>query len=237
MVQGDADFVFYAGLSDRSMYTVLHALSHQCATLESLDLSGNPARMEPDWMLNLEHCSLLRKLNLSNLTRASSLEPLIPTRVLSKWRLEELYFSGISLNKESFTAIAEYLLSSESFSLKILDLENCNLQGHHASELLRSSVEQYQGTREMRVRLSGNRLESGHDLFAEIIRHNQCPSQIIMQTIEYQDENSFRKPPSEACHHFEPCLGNLMPLEVMLIPRLLRSVAGSYHIQPDHQLS
>lgn len=193
IVEGNADSALYLGLSDRSMHTVLHALSHQCATLESLDLSGNPARMEPSWMLNLEHCSFLRKLNLSNLTRASSLEALIPTRVLSKWRLEELYFSGTSLNNESFVAIAEYLSSPESFSLKILDLESCNLHGHHASELLRSSVEQYQGTREMRVTLNGNRLEYGHHLFAEAIRHNQCPSQIVMQMVEYQDENNFRK--------------------------------------------
>ena len=181
-------------LNERSLHTVLNALSHQGATLESLDISGNPARVEPD-SLNLELLSynFLRKIKLSNICKTSGAEALLNAENLIRWRLEEIDLSKTSLNEQSVDAIAVYLQSPQSETLRLLNLDRCQLTGSDVATLFESSQASPDSVRGLRMNVSSNRLGDGHDALVESIRRGMCPSQIVMQMIDYHDEGDFRR--------------------------------------------
>ena len=181
-------------LEDRSMDTVLSALAHQSSTLESLDLSGNPARLDPHHLsLELTSFDFIRVLNLSSISRVSSSHALLPAELLLRWRLEAIHLGRTALNEESVDAIAIYLQSPQSAALRVLDIENCQLTGHDAATLFKSCGTQREEVRDLRVLLSGNKLENGHENFVNAIRQDHCPSQLVIQMIDYQNERNFRR--------------------------------------------
>ena len=181
-------------LSDRSMHTVINALTHQSATMESLDLSGNPARLDPQALYSeLIAFNFMRKINLSNVSRKSSDDALLPAELLLTWRLEELLLKRTALNEESVDAIGVYLQSPQSTALKLLDLEHCQLSGKDAATLFESSVAHPSDIRDLRIILSGNRIENGHDTFVDVIGRGKSPSQVVLQMIDYQNERNFRR--------------------------------------------
>ena len=186
--------VGYCSLSERSMQTVLNAISHQGATLESVDVSGNPARLEP-CSLNLELLSynFLRKIKLSNISKTSGSDALLAAETLLRWRLEELDLSKTQLNEQSVDAIAVYLQSPQSETLRSLNLNNCQLSGKDIATLFESSHIAANAIRGLRMDVSSNRLEIGHDDLVESVRRGRCPSQIVMQMIEYHEESSFSR--------------------------------------------
>ena len=186
--------VGYCGLGERSMHTVINALTHQNATLESLDLSGNPARLDPQILRSeISSFKFIRKINLSNVSRISNNDALLPAELLLNWKLEELLLRRTALNEDSVDAIGVYLQSPQSNALKLLDLEQCQLSGRDAATLFESSATQPSETRDLRIVLSGNRIENGHDTFVEVIHRGKCPSQVILQMIDYQNERNFRR--------------------------------------------
>ncbi|KAG8532064.1 uncharacterized protein KY384_003701 [Bacidia gigantensis] len=180
-------------LGDRSMNTVLNALSHQSSTMESLDLSGNPARLDPQILCaEIRSFTFLRKVNLSDVPRLSNSEPILSLEILLQWKLEDLRLSRTSLNEESVDALAAYLQSSQSASLRSIDLDECQLSGKDAATLLESSV-MSSFPRDLRMNLSSNRLEHGHDALVEAIHHSKCPSQLILRMIDYQNEHNYQR--------------------------------------------
>jgi len=95
------------GLTDRSLSMVLDALRAQENTLEAIDISRNLARLSPStFESQISVFGFIRKLNLSYISRTSGPEPLISGETLLLWRLQELSFSGTTVNAATVDAIA-----------------------------------------------------------------------------------------------------------------------------------
>ncbi|MCJ1456109.1 hypothetical protein MMC28_006468 [Mycoblastus sanguinarius] len=182
------------GLVDRSMTTVLHAISHQGATMESIDLSGNPARLEPRAVQdNLGAWEFIRKLNLSNINITSGPEPLIARETLLAWKLVELRLSRTWLNDESINALSTYLRSEQSQYLRLLDVDQCKLTGRDAAILLFATGDGSSNSRDLHIQLNENRLEEKHDNLVNAISFSRSPSQITMRMLEYKNEKNFQR--------------------------------------------
>lgn len=181
------------GLDDQRMHTLIQALSHQGSTMESFDLSSNPARLNT-WVLdeNLRAFEFLRKLNFSNITKITGPEPLLSAELLLQWRLEEFDLHNTPLNPSSVEALARYLKNPQSDTMRILNLDQCQLSGYEAADLLTSMGTKHGKLREMSLSLTKNRLEEGHEALANALARNFSPTQLIMQMLEYHSENSFQ---------------------------------------------
>jgi hypothetical protein len=100
------------GLTDRTLSLLLDSLRAQENTLEALDLSSNSVRLSPTTFdSQIGVFGYLTKLNLSHLARTTGPEPLITLETFQAWRLQELIFSGTSLNAAMIDAIARYVRS------------------------------------------------------------------------------------------------------------------------------
>ena len=87
------------GLTDRSLQLILNAMLSQDSTLESIDISGNLARLSPStFQGQIGHFNFIRKLNLSRVHRTSGPEPLVAPETLLHWRLEELDLSETAVS-------------------------------------------------------------------------------------------------------------------------------------------
>jgi hypothetical protein len=95
------------GLTDRALSLILDSLRPQENTLEALNLSSNPFRLSPTLFDAQIGCfAYLTKLDLSHVARTSGPEPLISAETLNVMRLQELSWSGTSLNAATIDAIA-----------------------------------------------------------------------------------------------------------------------------------
>ena len=182
------------GLSDHNMHTVLQAISHQNATMESIDLSGNSARLEPkaieDHLGDLE---FIRRLDLSNIYRTSGRDALISAEILLSWKLVELRLSNTPLNEQSIEALAIYLRSERSHYLRLLQVDQCKLTGGDAATLFNAMGQGVGRPRDLHVQLSENRLEQQHDDLVNAISRCCSPSQITMRSLEYKSERNFQR--------------------------------------------
>ena len=187
--------VGYCGLVDRSMNTLLQALSYQAATMESIDLSGNLARHEPKEIEeHFRQFEFIRKVNLSNISRVSSPEPLISTEMLLSWKLVELQLSRTALNEKSIEALTVYLVSDMSEYLRLLDLSQCRLSSREAAMLLNAlDVSRFEKSRNMHINLSDNHLEQHHDALVDAIGRSCSPVRVTMQMMEYKREKNFQR--------------------------------------------
>ena len=175
------------------MQTCLHAIAHQDSTMESIDLSGNLARLEPaSLQLELGTFGFIRKLNLSNVYRRSGPDPLLTAHVLLAWKLEELHLNNTSLNQQDVEQICQYLRSSQSDTLRQLGFNQCNLTGAQIADLLRAMFRGVGKTRPIHLHITKNRLETSHDSFVDAVRSSMTPSGITMQMLEYKEEKHFR---------------------------------------------
>ena len=184
--------IAYCGLAERNLDLVLHALSHQFSTMESIDISGNPARLDSSWHRHVRSFEFMRKLQLSNVYRTSVPEPLIPPDLLITWKLEEIRLDRTLLNKETVEALASYLSHPQSQFLKMLSLNQCQLTGDLAADLLSAQHKGVNGVRNLHVQLTENRLEQGHEHLTKAISRNWTPAQMTMQMLEYKTETNFR---------------------------------------------
>lgn len=184
--------VAYCGLSERSLDLVLHALSHQFSTMESVDISGNPARLDSSWHRHIHSFEFMRKLQLSNVCRESVPEPLVPPDLLISWKLEEIILDRTMLNAETVETLASYLSHPQSQFLKNLSLNQCQLTGMQAADLLSAQHKGVTGVRNLHIQLTENRLEQDHEHLVKAISRNWTPAQMTMQMLEYKTETNFR---------------------------------------------
>jgi hypothetical protein len=88
------------GLTERMLTLFLNALSTHENTLESLDICGNPCRMNATSLNNaVTYFPFLRKLNISRLLRTSGEDAVLTAETLHRWRLEELDLRYVNLHK------------------------------------------------------------------------------------------------------------------------------------------
>lgn len=184
----------YCGLNDRSMETILEAIEHQSATMESIDLSGNLARLDP-WALgrHLGGLEFIRKINLSNISRTSGVEPLFAAATLLAWKLVEIRLARTTLNEQTVEALATYLRSDQSNYLRILQLDQCKLTGSAAAVLLTAMDRGPTQLRNLHIQLNENHLEQHHDQLLKVIRSSYTPNQVTMQMLEYKSERNFQR--------------------------------------------
>lgn len=181
------------GLGDRSLQTSLHAMSHQDSTMESIDLSSNPARLEPEFLQKqLNAFGFIRKLNLSNIHRKSGREPLLTGNVLLVWKLEELHLNNTTLNAQDVEVLSAYLKSSQSDTLRQLGLNQCNLTGDNVADLLHAMFRGVGNVRPIHLHITKNNLEESHGSFTSAVSHSVTPCSITMQMLVYHREENFR---------------------------------------------
>lgn len=181
----------FCGLNERTMTTILNALSHQFSTMEAIDLSGNPARLDALWHKQIQTFEFIRRIRLQRIARTSIREPLFPAEVLVLWKLEELCLDKTLLNTNTITALASYLGHPQSQYLRLLQLNMCELEGPDAATLLRASTQGRTQPRELRIEMSENRLELGQDDFIDAISSNATPTQLTLKMLEYGTESNF----------------------------------------------
>ncbi|KAI9893541.1 MAG: hypothetical protein M1814_006337 [Vezdaea aestivalis] len=181
-------------LTDRSLQLILNAMLSQDATLESIDLSNNLARLSPaTFQSQIGHFGLIRKLNLSRVQRTRGPEPLVAPETLLTWRLEELHFSQTQLNEQTVDSISAYLASTMSDTLKELHLNQCGLTGNDLAVFMHSMTRNPGTARKLHLLVSENRLEVDHDKFVDAVSKNMGPSHLTMKMVEYQKEDHFRE--------------------------------------------
>jgi hypothetical protein len=183
------------GLGDRSIGIILDALRYQENTLESLEIAGNTARLNPaslDGQLGI--FGFIRKLNLSQVTITSGNEPLIQADTLLVWRLQELRFSGTTLNDATIDAVSTYLGHPQSASLRQLCVDNTYITGRGVATLLYSLAgSDDDAPRDLHLDISQSLLNKDGDIVASAIAESRTPSQLSMRAIEFRDEGVFRK--------------------------------------------
>ncbi|KAL8718530.1 MAG: hypothetical protein Q9225_004341 [Loekoesia sp. 1 TL-2023] len=183
--------VGYCGLTDRNLQAILQALSHQGATLECLNFSGNFARLEPLSLHEyLNELSYIRSIDLSNTYRTSGREPLFELSILTRWKLQELELSRSSINAETILVLADYLRHPQSSSLKNLRLNQCGLTGGNVDDLLQAMTRST--PRELHLHISDNHLEQEHERLIKAIGQSLTPTHVTMEMLEYKEETNFR---------------------------------------------
>ncbi|KAI9847833.1 MAG: hypothetical protein M1837_001726 [Sclerophora amabilis] len=182
------------GLTDRSLQLILNAMLSQDSTLESIDISGNLARLSPStFQGQIGHFGFIRKLNLSRVHRTSGPEPLVAPETLLNWRLEELQLSETAVNEQTTDSISAYLATPMSDTLRVLRLDQCGLTGKDVAVFMHSMTRTPGKARDLHLSVSENRLEQGHDKLVAAIAQGLTPSKLTMKMVEYRKEDHFRQ--------------------------------------------
>ncbi|KAG0648572.1 hypothetical protein D0Z07_5145 [Hyphodiscus hymeniophilus] len=182
------------GLSDRGIMQVLNHLGRQNATMECIDISDNPGRIQLEqFTQSISLFSKIRKLDLSRITRTSGEHPLIETKVILSWKLEELIMNGVPLNEKTLDTIAAYLSSNMSDSLRVVKMDQCNLTGSHVALLMRSMTRVPGEGRNIELHVSANRLEKGVGEIVRAVEENHTPTLLVMRMIEFTKEDHFKQ--------------------------------------------
>ncbi|KAI9793359.1 MAG: hypothetical protein M1816_000251 [Peltula sp. TS41687] len=179
------------GLTDRSLQLILNAMLSQDNTLESIDISGNLARLSPStFQSQIGHFGFIRKLNLSRVHRNSGPEPLVAPETILTWRLEQLDLSETAVNEQTVDSVSAYLASTMSDTLREIRLNQCGLTGKDVAIFLRSMS---RGPGQARNLHLENRLEKDHDELVAAIAGGFTPTHLTMRMVEYQKEDHFRE--------------------------------------------
>lgn len=182
------------GLSVHDLDLVLSTLTAQENTLEAINISGAQGRLSPEVLQQqIGHFSHMRKIDLSRISRTSGSEPLIPPETLMNWRLEELSLSQTTINEQTIDAIAAYLASDKSRSLRDLRLDQCGLTGEDVAVLLRSMDPGSGKPSSLHLHISENRLDTGCSALFEAIARSQTPTHITMRMVDFKKEEHFRQ--------------------------------------------
>jgi hypothetical protein len=84
-------------------------------------------------------------------------------------------------------------MSDMSESLRILEMEQCNLTGSHVALLMRSMTRVAGVARNLQLHVSANRLEKGIGEIVNAIEENHTPSHLIVRMIEFAKEDHFKQ--------------------------------------------
>lgn len=183
----------YCGLKDQSLKTVVQGLVYQEETFESIDISGNVARVNPDIIgRQIGRFQRIRKINLSNTQLCAGLEGIVESSTFLQWRLEDVTLSRTPLNDQSVTALATYLSDSKSSTLRTLQLDECQLSGKDVATILKAMASGRKSPRNLHLYVSENKLESHHDMLVQAIGRSLTPTHLTMQMLEYSKEQNFQ---------------------------------------------
>ena len=80
-----------------------------------------------------------------------------------------------------------------SDSLRILDMDQCSLNGTHVAVLVRSMARKRGEARNLRLHVSANRLEKGIGDIVKAIEENYTPDHLVMRMIEFTKEDHFKQ--------------------------------------------
>ncbi|KAI1427060.1 hypothetical protein F5Y12DRAFT_227774 [Xylaria sp. FL1777] len=179
-------------LDEASLVYLWEGLHEQRLSLEELDTSYNPGRIEASRVAcTLNEASGLRRLNLAYTIRGELEGPLFRpwsnSASFEPWRLEELDLSGWKLNFETLSGIMKYLELDESNNLRRLSLQNCALTG----ELATGIFCQIGAGRDIHLLLNGNPLETGSTDWIDLIHGNEAPAKLHLDMIQFQHEATF----------------------------------------------
>ncbi|KAL8732015.1 MAG: hypothetical protein Q9181_004092 [Wetmoreana brouardii] len=178
-------------LGDRSLQAALQALSHQGATLEAINFSGNFARLEPTKLREyLDELSYIRIVDFSNIYRTSGQEPLLELDTLLRWKLVELDLSRTPINAETLVALSKYLKDPQSDTLRHLRMDQCALTGGNVDDLIRAMNRPE--PRDLHFWISDNHLEQEHDRLIKAVGQSLTPAHVTMEMLEYKEEENFR---------------------------------------------
>lgn len=87
------------GLKEQHTWLLLNRLATHDNTLEAIEFAGNGPQLSPSILMQqFQPLNLVRKLNLTSAVLVADGTPLLPIRLLSSWRLEELRLCGIKLD-------------------------------------------------------------------------------------------------------------------------------------------
>lgn len=183
----------HCGLTDESLKIVMQGIVYQEDTLESLNISGNLARLDSELLgRQLGRFERIRKLDLSNSHFCSGSAPLLACETLHHWRLEELSLAGTALNEQSIDALAAYLASEQSNTLCVLRLDQCQLTGNDVRILLKFMCYGRIQPRDLHLFISENRLEQQHSKLVNALKKSETPTHMTMQMLEYTNEQNFQ---------------------------------------------
>jgi Ran GTPase-activating protein (RanGAP) involved in mRNA processing and transport len=183
-----------SGLSDRGIMQLLSHMERQNATMECVNISDNPGRVNLErFTVSMSRFSRIRKLDLSRITRTSGEKPLIEAQVMLSWKLEELIMNGVPLNEETLATIAAYLASDMSDCFRLLQMDQCNLNGSHVALLMRAMTRTPGEGRSIQLHVSANRLEKGVGEIVNAIEENHTPTHLVMRMIEFTKEDHFKQ--------------------------------------------
>ncbi|KAI9802866.1 MAG: hypothetical protein M1833_001465 [Piccolia ochrophora] len=166
----------------------------QDSTLQSIDISGNLARLSPStFQGQIGHFGFIRKLNLSRVHRTSGPEPLVAPETMLAWRLEELHLSETQVNEQTIDSIAAYLTSPMSNTLREVRLNQCGLTGKDVAIFMHSMSRKAGEGRPLHLYVSENRLEKDHNRLVEAVANGLTPTHLTMKMVEYKKEDHFRE--------------------------------------------
>jgi hypothetical protein len=97
------------------------------------------------------------------------------------------------VNDRTLDTISGYLMSDMSQSLRILEMEQCNMTGSHVALLMRSMAKNAGVARNLQLHVSANRLEKGVGEIVKAIEENHTPSHLIVRMIEFAKEDHFKQ--------------------------------------------
>lgn len=182
------------GLTDRALSLVLDSLRPQENTLEALNLSANPFRLSPALFDSQIGCfAYLTKLDLSHVARTSGPEPLISVETLNVMRLQELSWSGTSLNAATIDAIAGYLVNTkQSKGLRELKVDHCYITGKDVAYLLQSMTDEPGKPRDLHLDVSENYIEKDLKRLTKAIAAGYAPTHLTIRLLEFEEEHDFR---------------------------------------------
>ncbi|PSK55651.1 hypothetical protein B9Z65_4529 [Elsinoe australis] len=181
------------GLNDRTLGLVLDALRAHDNTLEALDISGNQARLSPtvfDGQISV--FGFIRRLDLSNLPRTSGSEPLLTADTLLTWRLEVLKLSGVQINERTVDALATYLRSHRSSTLRELIVDHAFLTGSDIAKLMDAMDTRDGEARNLHLDISHNNIYRDHDKLCKAFIDCHSPTHVTLRAMEYRDETVLR---------------------------------------------
>ncbi|KAI3336741.1 RNI-like protein [Xylariaceae sp. AK1471] len=181
-------------IDEASFVYLWEGLHEQRCSLEELDTSYNPGRVEASRIAcTLNEASRLKRLNLAYTIRGDLEGPLFrpwsSSAPFEAWHLEDLDLSGWKLNFDTLCGIMKYLELDESTGLRRLSLNNCGLTGELATGIFCRI-----GTgRDIHLFLNGNPLEAGSTDWIDLIHGNEAPTKLHLDMIQFQHESNFNR--------------------------------------------
>ncbi|KUJ11727.1 RNI-like protein [Mollisia scopiformis] len=181
-------------LDDRLINQMISHLERQYTSMECIDLSNNPGRINLEsFQRSMSRYTNLRVINFSKTFWTTSTESILIPKVMLTWKLEQLHLDGISLNANTLDAISTYLASEASNNLQILHLNQCNLTGSDVAFLMHAMCRYPGEVRDFELHVDSNKLERGISEIIKAIMMQHTPSKFSMRMIEFAKEDHFRQ--------------------------------------------